>query len=157
MFGDTIREYPKPVEIHLFDGNPPAGGPITKYVDTTIRVSSDVAPIPIRLNFTSLCDADVVLGAAWMAQHKATIDLSRGMVTMRQAPKPKINAVRRVSPKPKNPCTYPNNIPLPTRAKTNHEEGAGVSQTVDTVQAVLRGALSEMSPTIANNLPEPPT
>lgn len=84
-FGDDMRQYPKPVKLRMFDGSSSSSGAIMHYVDTELTLSShtdEPIRIPIRLNSTTLCDADVVVGSNWIHQNKAAIDLANGLLTL---------------------------------------------------------------------------
>ncbi|EIW65689.1 hypothetical protein TREMEDRAFT_66282 [Tremella mesenterica DSM 1558] len=60
--GLEVIRYPEEVPVRMFDGSESIGGPITKFVETGIRVSVEDEVRMIRLDVTKLCDADVVIG-----------------------------------------------------------------------------------------------
>lgn len=152
--------YATPLELRLFDGKPSSAGRITHYLDTVIRVTPNTPPVPIRLNVTSLCDADIVLGSLWMAKSVATIDLHNSVITF-NGKLPATNVLR-ASSKTRTPCTFPNNIALKPRTPTLLSRPAPVLAptlapihafasspdlpSTESVQSVLRAALSELSP-----------
>jgi hypothetical protein len=166
----SLLAHPTPIDLRLFDGKPSSAGQITQYIDTHIRVSSTFAALPIRLNVTTLCDVDIVLGSTWMSKTGAIIDLQNSLVSL-NAPNAAPSEVLCASSFPKNPCTYPNNVdlgkklPLPTPiVPCNSSESLTVSETsspssinneddsIETARAVLRAALEGTSPTIGEDL-----
>ena len=74
--------YPEPIDLRLFDGKPSSAGQISHYIDTCIRTSPTSTPLPIRLNVTTLCDADLVLGLIWMSKNGSIIDLQKSLITL---------------------------------------------------------------------------
>jgi hypothetical protein len=153
----TPIAYPKPIELRLFDGKPSSAGQITHYIDTYIQVSPSSQQLPIRLNITSLCDADVVLGSIWMSSVGAILDLQKSLVTLKSPATtlPDTGVLRAPSLK-RNPCTYPNNLALGTRRKlfvpnistvATEETLAPLEvNDIDPTIAVLRSALNKISP-----------
>jgi hypothetical protein len=112
----TPIAYPKPIDLRLFDGKPSSAGKISHYIDTCIRTSPTSTPLPIRLNVTTLCDADLVLGSTWMSKNGSIIDLRKSLVTLKPlVPVHSTKEVLRASSVKRNPCTYPNNVALGIR------------------------------------------
>lgn len=113
---ETPIPYSNPVDLRLFDGETSSAGQITHYVDTHITISPTSTPLPIRLNITTLCEADLVLGSTWMSTFGAIIDLRNSLVTLTTPIVLPTNQVLRASTIKRNPCTFPNNIALGDRS-----------------------------------------
>jgi hypothetical protein len=81
-FNKLRLNFPSPIELRLFDGNASSAGLITQYIDFNIRVHPSHASVPIRVNITKLCGADLVLGSMWMTKNGANIDLPSSTLTI---------------------------------------------------------------------------
>jgi hypothetical protein len=174
----TPIAYPKPIDLRLFDGKPSSAGQISHYIDTCIRTLPTSTPLPIRLNVTTLCDANLVLGSTWMAKNGSIIDLRKSLVTLKPlVPVHSTKEVPRASSVKRNPCTYPNNVALGIRIPspppmfptddlpelitsaivtdpdiTPPPPNLSETDSIESIRAVLRSALSKILPRIGKDI-----
>ncbi|RXK39925.1 hypothetical protein M231_02859 [Tremella mesenterica] len=78
--GLEVIRYPEEVPVRMFDGSESIGGPITKFVETGIRVSVEDKVRMIRLDVTKLCNADVVIGWEWMKKEGVVLDVREEVI-----------------------------------------------------------------------------
>jgi len=110
------------VELRMFDGSVSSAGLISHYLDIGIQPHAKYPPIESRLNVTKLHGADIVLGSNWMIRHGIRLDLAKrtiSLVAPSQVP-PSIPqsgpaVLQATSSRRGSPCTYPNNIVLPSQ------------------------------------------
>ncbi|RXK34945.1 hypothetical protein M231_07791, partial [Tremella mesenterica] len=78
--GLEVIRYPEEVPVRMFDGSESIGGPITKFVETGIRVSIEDEVRMIRLDVTKLCNAEVVIGWEWMKKEGVILDVRKEVI-----------------------------------------------------------------------------
>lgn len=161
------KSYPNPIELRLFDGKPSSAGQITHYIDTNMVVSPNLAAIPIRLNITTLCGADLVIGSNWMTKYGSILNFRRNFATLEVARpnSPNHEVLMATSANIHDPRTHPNNVPLGVRIpRTELKVVLSTSEpapTIDepsnipTIQEVLRAALSKIKIPAKELLPQP--
>ena len=108
----------------MFDGNVSSAGLISHYLDVGLQPHADHPPIESRLNVTKLHGADIVLGASWMIRHGVSLDLAKRTITLDapsraspMSPQSSQAVLQATSLRRGSPCTYPNNIVLPSQTK----------------------------------------
>jgi hypothetical protein len=122
--GEIGRSYAKPIELRLFDGGPSSAGSISKYYDTTMRVSKNGGPIGIRFNITKLLNKGVVIGRRWLSRNNGILDLGESTLRIRSSTKngerhATLAAVTTPYWNIAKQCSHPNNIPIGKPSRWN--------------------------------------
>src|ERR1700722_139171 len=74
------KKLPRPIPVYNADGKPNAGGPITEYVVTQMKVGTHSEEI--WLVVTDLGDGEIFLGHDWLKEHNPTIDWTKGTLDL---------------------------------------------------------------------------
>jgi len=108
----------------MFDGSVSSAGLISHYLDIGIQPHAKYPPIESRLNVTKLHGADIVLGSNWMIRHGIRLDLAKRTISLvapsqvsPSIPQSSPAVLQATSSRRGSPCTYPNNIVLPSQTK----------------------------------------
>jgi hypothetical protein len=129
---------------------------------------ADSPSLPIRLNITTLCGTDIVIGSSWMAKMRVVLRLDTMNVALPMPSPlptmPKPLPETRLRGTVKNPCTYPNNIPVASRTRTKEtmhtlDQAIAAEQIrKDTIRATMPQQTAEIelpSPMVGESIPQP--
>ena len=82
--GINTKKYPRPIPVYNADGTTNSGGPISEYVEMTIRIGNHVE----RLEFavSNLGKSEMFIGYEWLKIHNPTIDWKKEKLEFNRCP-----------------------------------------------------------------------